>query len=111
MIIDFSKLNLREPRLKREAKNAPAAWSTVFDCGHQHVLSDEQIHNPAERKRYGDDLFYCANCANGDRSGTGDHGFCTKTVFHKIEMATPLFGRHLQQIMESDQEQQQHEQH
>ena len=107
--IDLSKLNLREAYLKREAKNNPAAWSVVMDCGHQHVLSDAAIYQPAEKK-YTGDLYYCDKCANGDRSGTGDHGFCTKTVFHKIQMATPLFGRHLQQVMESDQEQQhQHE--
>jgi hypothetical protein len=105
-MMDFKKLNLRESRLKREAQHSPAAWSVVVDCGHKLVLSDAAVHNPVERKRYGDDLFYCDKCANGDGSGTGDHGFCVKTVNHKILSATPSFSSYSKQ---QEQEQHQHE--
>jgi hypothetical protein len=74
MIIDFNKLNLKESRLKRLEKNSPAASSVVFDCGHQHVLSDEQIHK-SDEKSYSVDLYYCNKDANGDRSGTGETGW------------------------------------
>lgn len=79
MVIDFNRLNLIEARLKRLKKNSPAAWSVVMDCGHQHVLSDEQIHKPDEQ-RYGEDLYYCAKCAIGDRTGTGDEDFCKDCI-------------------------------
>lgn len=102
MVIDFNRLNLIEARLKRLKKNSPAAWSVVMDCGHQHVLSDEQIHKPDEQ-RYGEDLYYCAKCAIGDRTGTGDEDFCTRTVFHKIEMATPMFSRQLKELQQQQQ--------
>ena len=108
-IIDFNNLNLREARLKKHEKNAPAAWSAVLDCGHQHVLSDAAIHQSAEKK-YTGDLHYCDKCPNGDRSGTGDHGFCTPSVMHPIVMAIPLFGRQIPRIMTGSGQEQQHEQ-
>ena len=110
--MDFNKLNLREANQKRLAKHAPAAWSVIYDCGHRDVLSDARIHNRIERKTYGDDLHYCNKCANGDKSGTGDHGFCVKTTNHRLISATPLFSSsyNKQLMQQQEQEQPQNEQ-
>jgi hypothetical protein len=99
-IIDFNKLNLREANETRAAaKTIPRAWKVVFDCGHQNIISDEEMHNPIQRARFGSDhLYICDKCVNGVRSGTGDHGFFTKTHLHPIIMATPLFGSQLAQL-------------
>jgi hypothetical protein len=105
-MIDFEHLNLRESRLKRLERNRPAAWKVVM------VFSDEHIHTAAE-KHYPNDLYYCDKCANGDRSGTGDHGFCVKTTNHRLISATPLFSssynKQLMQQQEQEQRQHQHE--
>jgi hypothetical protein len=93
MIIDFNKLNLRQANQKRYHKQwAPEgmqpAWPHALDCGHTHVLTAAQIESiPKEG-----DAILCSSCAKGDRTGFGDHGFCTRTVFHRpVVIGDPIF--------------------
>jgi hypothetical protein len=108
MVLDFNKI--REEKQKRLAREQPQAWDVVYnDCEHRERLSDEQFHNPME-KRYSGDLYFCSKCSNGDRSGTGDEGFCTRSVLHTIKDATPLFSYYSRQVKEQQPQPQPQEQ-
>jgi hypothetical protein len=84
-MINFNKLNLRQANQKRYRQWAPEgyeyAWPHSLDCGHLHWWTASQIDsNPKEG-----DAHYCSSCANGERTGFGDEGFYTGTVFHRAE--------------------------
>lgn len=76
-----------------------------MDCGHQYTFSDEKMHNPDE-KRYPNNLYCCDKCANGDRSGVGDYGFPTQSVFHSVVVAAPMFSPHLKELQRQQQQEQ-----
>jgi hypothetical protein len=99
-----------ERRNAARVARAPDSWDVVLDCGHRHRFSDQQMHDPLQRGFNGN-LYYCDKCANGDRTGTAnDEGFCTKTIAHTVEMATPLFAGYSKQRQHQQQQQQQSQQ-
>ena len=97
MVLDSNLIRAAaERRNTARMARAPEAWSVVLDCGHRHRFSDQQMHEPLQRGFNGN-LYYCDKCANGDRTGTGPEGFCTRTVAHEVIMATPLFSQYSKQ--------------
>ena len=84
---------------------SPAAYRAVLSCGHAHVFSDEKVHNPDEKRRGQEDQFYCDKCANGDRSGYGEEGFCTRSLYHPVIAATPIFNRQYSEELRKKQQQ------
>jgi hypothetical protein len=84
MIIDLNKLNLRESSKKKYHQQwAPPgkelAWPHALDCGHTHLLKAAEIDAVPKQGS----AIYCSKCAEGNRTGFGDEGFCTRTVYHK----------------------------
>jgi hypothetical protein len=100
----IDELNLRRASAKDvKASSTPVVWSVVFGgCGHQHVLSDKELHG-LRRREAGkmEDTYFCEKCALTDKSETGPDGYCTKTTMHPITMATPLYGRQLNQAQQT----------
>jgi hypothetical protein len=91
MVIDFTKFNFRQASTARQhPKDTTIGVPVVLDCGHQHIFVDATV--PKERSPTGADKYYCEKCAKGDKTGTGEYGFCKNTVWHEIVQAgEPVF--------------------